>query len=71
MGLSELKRVLQLLLGCAMKSEVPVRERHVSIIQSLPVAEQTELMEYIQVSLFSIVVDLSKSTWIWTIEKKT
>ncbi|XP_063728006.1 protein Daple-like isoform X3 [Symsagittifera roscoffensis] len=48
MGLSELKRVLQLLLGCAMKSEVPVRERHVSIIQSLPVAEQTELMEYIQ-----------------------
>ena len=48
-GLAELKSILQLLLCCAMKSEVPVRERHIAIIQSLPLPDQTELMNYIQV----------------------
>ncbi|XP_075255572.1 uncharacterized protein LOC142348197 isoform X14 [Convolutriloba macropyga] len=47
-GLAELKSILQLLLCCAMKSEVPVRERHIAIIQSLPLPDQTELMNYIQ-----------------------
>ena len=47
-SLGEMKRVLQLLLGCAMKSEVHVRERHVSIIQAMSENEQHDMRQYIE-----------------------